>query len=63
MTRPDREGVRVSRNHSMRDAVAGARVDNVTLLSTGEDLRAAKREQWADGTNYLAVAPGVVMGL
>lgn len=34
----------------------------VTLLSTDEDIRAAEREQWDDGTNYLAVAPGVVLG-
>jgi hypothetical protein len=25
-------------------------------------LRAAEREQWDDGTNYLAVAPGVIVG-
>ena len=29
---------------------------------TDEDIRAAEREQWDDGTNYLAVAPGVVFG-
>ena len=32
------------------------------MLTTDEDIRAAEREQWDDGTNYLAVAPGVVMG-
>ena len=32
------------------------------VLTTDEDIRAAEREQWDDGTNYLAVAPGVVMG-
>ena len=32
------------------------------MLTTDEDVRAAEREQWDDGTNYLAVAPGVVMG-
>ena len=37
-------------------------VDEVTVLTTDEDIRAAEREQWDDGTNYLAVAPGVVMG-
>ena len=30
--------------------------------TTDEDIRAAEREQWDDGTNYLAVAPGVVFG-
>jgi arginine deiminase len=37
-------------------------VDRVTVLATDEDIRAAEREQWDDGTNYLAVAPGVVLG-
>ena len=37
-------------------------VDKVTVLSTDEDIRAAEREQWDDGTNYLAVAPGVIVG-
>jgi arginine deiminase len=37
-------------------------VPEITVLTTDEDIRAAEREQWDDGTNYLAVAPGVVMG-
>jgi arginine deiminase len=37
-------------------------VDEVTVLTVDEDIRAAEREQWDDGTNYLAVAPGVVFG-
>ena len=32
------------------------------MLTTDEDIRAAEREQWDDGTNYLTVAPGVVVG-
>ena len=32
------------------------------MLTTDEDIRAAEREQWDDGTNFLAVAPGVVFG-
>jgi arginine deiminase len=55
--------IRVSRNHSLWDALAAALgIDKVTILATDEDIRAAEREQWDDGTNYLAVAPGVVMG-
>ncbi len=55
--------IRVSRNHSLWDALALALgTDKVTTLATDEDIRAAEREQWDDGTNYLAVAPGVVMG-
>ena len=37
-------------------------VAEITVLSTDEDVRAAEREQWDDGTNFLAVSPGVVMG-
>jgi len=37
-------------------------VDKVTVLTTDEDIRAAEREQRDDGTNYLAVAPGVAVG-
>jgi arginine deiminase len=53
----------VMRNHSLWDTLAevlGA--GEVTVLRTDEDIRAAEREQWDDGTNYLAVAPGVVVG-
>jgi arginine deiminase len=53
----------VSRNHDLWQSIAEALdVDKVTVLTTDEDMRAAEREQWDDGTNYLAVAPGVVMG-
>ena len=45
------------------EAIAAAlEVDKIRLLSADEDLRAAEREQWDDGTNFLAVAPGVVIG-
>jgi len=56
-------GIRVSRNHSLWETLAGALdVGEVTVLTTDEDVRAAEREQWDDGTNYLAVAPGVIVG-
>ncbi len=32
------------------------------MLIADEDSRAAEREQWDDGNNYLALAPGVVVG-
>jgi arginine deiminase len=55
--------VAVTRNHSLWDTVADVLgLDKVTVLSTNEDIRAAEREQWDDGTNYLAVAPGVIVG-
>jgi arginine deiminase len=37
-------------------------VDKVTVLETDEDIRAAEREQWDDGNNFLAVEPGVIVG-
>ncbi len=53
----------ITRNHSLWDTLAEVlEVDSVDILTTDEDIRAAEREQWDDGTNYLAVAPGVVMG-
>jgi arginine deiminase len=56
-------GLTISRNRSLWDKLAEVlAVDEVTVLRTDEDVRAAEREQWDDGTNYLAVAPGVVFG-
>jgi arginine deiminase len=58
---PDR--LSVTRNHQLWDTLAEVlQVDQVTVLTTDEDVRAAEREQWDDGTNYLAVAPGVIFG-
>jgi arginine deiminase len=59
----DDRTVSVTRNHDLWDAVADVLgVAKVTVLSTDEDIRAAEREQWDDGTNYLALAPGVIVG-
>jgi arginine deiminase len=53
----------VARNRNLWDKLAQVLgVGEVTVLRTDEDIRAAEREQWDDGTNYLAVAPGVVFG-
>ena len=54
---------RVRRNRSLWTELAEALdVAEITVLTTDEDIRAAEREQWDDGVNYLAVAPGVVIG-
>jgi arginine deiminase len=37
-------------------------VDKVTVLQADEDTRAAEREQWDDGNNFLAIEPGVIVG-
>ncbi|HTT53792.1 MAG TPA: arginine deiminase [Streptosporangiaceae bacterium] len=56
-------GLRVAGNDDFwRMLALAAGVDEVTVLRTDEDIRAAEREQWDDGTNYLAVAPGVIVG-
>ena len=34
----------------------------VNVLKTNEDVRAAQREQWDDGNNFLAIEPGVIVG-
>jgi arginine deiminase len=50
--------LRVSQNRSLWDTLAEAlAVDEVTVLTTDEDIRAAEREQWDDGNNYLALSP------
>ena len=55
--------IAVKRNRRLWETLAEClEVDEVTVLTTDEDLRAAEREQWDDGNNYLAVAPGVVFG-
>lgn len=37
-------------------------VDRLRILTTQEDRSAAAREQWDDANNFLAIAPGVVIG-
>ena len=36
-------------------------VDEITVLTAPQDSRSAAREQWDDGSNTLAIAPGVVV--
>jgi arginine deiminase len=63
ITSGDGGDLKVTHNPGLWDALAEAiGVDAVTVLITDEDIRAAEREQWDDGNNYLAVAPGVILG-
>lgn len=63
LTKADASGVTIVQNENLWQTLADAlEVDQITVLKTDEDIRAAEREQWDDGTNYLAVAPGVVVG-
>lgn len=53
----------IVRNDDLWRAVADAlEIDKVRVLSVSQDIRAAEREQWDDGNNFLAVSPGVVVG-
>jgi arginine deiminase len=57
------DGLFVEQNDDMWKAVATALdIDAVRVLSAAQDVRAAEREQWDDGNNFLAVAPGVIVG-
>jgi arginine deiminase len=59
----DGDGLAVHTNHDLWSAIAdAAEVDKIRVLRADEDIRAAEREQWDDGTNFLAVSPGVVVG-
>jgi arginine deiminase len=59
----DPDGLEVVRNDDLFATIAETiGVDKVTVLETDEDIRAAQREQWDDGSNFLAVEPGVIVG-
>ena len=56
-------GLTVEENHDLFPAIADAiGLENYRVLLTDEDERAAQREQWDDGNNFLAVEPGVIVG-
>jgi arginine deiminase len=59
----DPDGLEVVANSDLLGTIAETiGVDKVTVLETGEDERAAPLERWDDGTDFLAVEPGVVVG-
>ncbi|MCU7730453.1 arginine deiminase [Actinoplanes sp. KI2] len=56
-------GLAVEENLEVFPAIADAiGLENYRVLVTDEDERAAQREQWDDGNNFLAVEPGVIVG-
>jgi arginine deiminase len=63
--RPDGSGGMHVTHHApdaMYDAIAAALgLPAVRVLTAEQDVRAAEREQWDDGCNALALAPGVVV--
>lgn len=59
----DTGGLHVEHRDDLFAAIADALgIDKVRVLAAEEDARAAEREQWDDANNFLAVAPGVVVG-
>ena len=62
---PDRspDGLFVEENGDLWSAVRKALdIDDLRVLSAAQDVMGAEREQWDDGNNFLAVAPGVIFG-
>jgi arginine deiminase len=59
---PGRDGIVAEREDDLFAAIAGALdVPSLRLFETGGDEYEAEREQWDDGNNVLAIAPGVVV--
>jgi arginine deiminase len=57
-----RPGADIVREDDVFDAIGDALgVERLRLFETGGDAYEAEREQWDDGNNVLAVAPGVVV--
>jgi arginine deiminase len=57
------DGLFVEENDDLWAAVRKALdVDDLRVLSATQDIKGAEREQWDDGNNFLAVAPGVILG-
>lgn len=60
---PERGGLAfVEKEHLFHELSFELQVDSVRVLKVPMDRRSAEREQWDDGNNFLAVAPGVVLG-
>jgi arginine deiminase len=56
------DGVNISDEALFVDAAAAAMgIDKLRIIGTGLDPVVAEREQWDDGNNTLALAPGVVV--
>jgi len=64
LTRQNGDGdFKIEENRELFPVVADLLgVDRVRVLRTPIDRSGAEREQWDDGNNFLAVAPGVILG-
>lgn len=62
VTPDDEQGLRVSLPAPFLEAAAAAMgIDHLRTIDTGLDPVTAEREQWDDGNNTLALAPGLVV--
>ncbi len=60
--KPGRRGVSISREGELFTTIARVlELPTLRLVETGGDRYEAEREQWDDGNNVLALAPGVVV--
>lgn len=60
--RREEDGVRISGAEPFLEAAAAAMgIGKLRVIDTGLDTVTAEREQWDDGNNTLALAPGVVV--
>jgi len=60
--RPAEDGVRIDGPTLFTAAAAAAMgIEKLRVIDTGLDAVTAEREQWDDGNNTLAIAPGVVV--
>jgi len=60
--RPASDGVKIDKAAPFVDAAADAMgISKLRVIDTGLDSVTAEREQWDDGNNTLALAPGVVV--
>jgi arginine deiminase len=59
---PGARGLEIAEQPDALRAIADAlELDRLRVFETGGDRYEAEREQWDDGNNVLAIAPGVVM--
>jgi arginine deiminase len=59
--RPGPRGVQTERAGNLVKAISAALDREIRVIDGAGDYHVAQREQWDDGTNLLAVAPGVVV--
>ena len=62
VTSRDEDGLQVGEPQPFLEAAAAAMdIDHLRIIDTGLDPVTAEREQWEDGNNTLALAPGLVV--